>query len=57
MQGTVWLYTIGELYTVWQVHSDGFGKAHCLLPLGARAAVALPSYVVYGVEGDCSGLY
>ena len=36
----------GELYTLWQVYLDGFGKAHCLLPFGARAAVALPGYVV-----------
>ena len=57
MQGTVWLYTIWELYTLWQVYPEGFRKAHCLLPLGARAAVALPGYVVHGVEEDCSGLY
>ena len=35
----------------------GFGQAHCLLPHGVRAAVTLSGYVVYGVEGDCSGLY
>ena len=49
MQGTVWLYTIWELYTLWQVYPEGFVKAHCL---GARAAVALPGYVVHTVEGD-----
>ena len=36
MQGTFRLYTIGELYTVWQVYSDGFGKAHCLLQESAK---------------------
>ena len=57
MQGTVWLYTIQELYTLWQVHPAGFGQAHCFLPHITRAAVALSGYVVHGVEGDCSGLY
>ena len=47
VQGTVWLYTVRELYTLWQVHPAGFGQAHCLLPHRIRAAV----------EGDCSGLY
>ena len=46
-----------KLYTLWQIYSDGLRKAHCFLPLGARAAVALPGYVVHGVVGDCSGLY
>ena len=57
VQGTVWLYTVWELYTLWQVHPARFGQAHCFLPLGTRAAVALPGYVVHGVEWDCSGLY
>ena len=57
MQGTVWLYTVRELYTLWQVHPAGFGHAHCLLPHITRAAVALSGYVVHGVEGDCSGLF
>ena len=57
VQGKVWLYTVRELYTLWQVHPAGFGQAHCFLPLGTRAAVALPGCVVHGVEGDCSGLY
>ena len=57
VQGTVRLYTIWELYTLWQVYPAGFGQAHCLLPHGARAAVALSGFVVHGVEGDCSGLY
>ena len=46
----------GNLHIV-QVYPEGFGQAHCFLPLGTRAAVALPGYVVHGVEGDCSGLY
>ena len=57
VQGTVWLYTVWELYTLWQVHPAGFRQAHCLLPHGTRAAVAQSGYVVHSVEGDCSGLY
>ena len=57
VQGAVWLYTVRELYILWQVYPMGFGQAHCLLPHGTRAAVALPGYVVHSVEGDCSGLY
>ena len=45
-------------YFLWLVYPEGFRKAHCLLPLGARAAVALPGYVVHGMEVNfCSGLY
>ena len=56
-QGTVWLYTVRELYILSQVHPAGFGQAHCFLPHKTRAAVALSGYVVHGVEVDCSGLY
>ena len=35
-------------------HSDGFGQAHCFLPLGTRAVVALPGHVVWkGTAQDC----
>ena len=53
VQGTVWIYTVRELHTLWQVYPARFGQAHCFLPLGTHAAVALPGYVVHGVEGDC----
>ena len=44
-------------YTLWEIYSDGFEQTHCFLPLGTCAVVALPGYVVYGMEGDCSGLH
>ena len=34
-----------------------YQQAHCFLPLGTNAVVALPSHVVYSVERDCSGLH
>ena len=57
VQRTFWLYAIGELYALWKIYPARFGQAHCLLPHGTRAAVALSGYVVHGVEGDHSGLY
>ena len=37
--------------------SSGIWANTLILPHRTRAAVALSSYVVHGVEGDCSGLY
>ena len=40
-----------------KIYSDGFRQAHCFLPLRTCSVMALPSYVVYSVEGNCSGLH
>ena len=47
MQSMGWLYTICILYIWWQLYSDGFWQAHCLLPLGPYVAVLLPVCVVH----------
>ena len=45
-----------KLYDLWQTYTVESGQTYCLVSHGARAAVAMPGHVVYGLEGtaqDC----
>ena len=50
------MYAVGKLYSLWKIYSAEIRQAHCLVSYGASTTVAMSGHVVYGVEGDGSGL-
>ena len=52
MLSSGWLYTSRKFYNLWQLYSDGFWTAHCLLPLGDWVAVLLSVCMVHIVARD-----
>ena len=47
---------VGFVHILWEVNQAGHGSACGELPSRPSPTLALPSFVVYAVEGDASGL-